>query len=179
MLTLVILAAVCVSCKPSYKNLQKLRYTSNNAIDKAALTKAVHFKDCGSKSAKVVNVTISPCTKEPCPLITGQNATIGISFMENAGVAPVEFTKSKVYGIVLGIKVPFPIDDDNGCNNCGITCPVKAGSTYSYSYSLYIDPSFPAVDCIVQWELKATSKDRKQDSDDLFCIQVPVQVKKG
>ena len=43
---------------------------------------AVKFKDCGSDGIAVKDVSITPCPKEPCELIHGQNYSIKIDFEE-------------------------------------------------------------------------------------------------
>ena len=47
-----------------------------------ASTYAVKFKDCGSDGIAVKDVSITPCPKEPCELIHGQNYSIKINFEE-------------------------------------------------------------------------------------------------
>jgi len=69
-----------------------------------ASTYAVKFKDCGSDGITVKDVSITPCPKEPCELIHGQNYSIKIDFEEQIS-DNLEF---EVCGMIGPVCVPFP-----------------------------------------------------------------------
>ncbi|XP_072032716.1 NPC intracellular cholesterol transporter 2-like [Amphiura filiformis] len=160
---LIAFGVACVNCKPW----------------KSKLDMSVKFKVCDESAsylAEVGTVTVEPCDKQPCTLRKGKNSTITISFTENKGVPAVNDTKAIVHGIVAGIPFPFTIDNDDGCKS-GVKCPVKPGDSEVYKFTLPISSVYPSVDCVVKWELKQTSKDRKKDGKEVFCIEIPVAVK--
>ena len=49
---------------------------------------------------------------------------------------------TKVYGIILGVKTPFPVPSD-ACQN--MTCPVAQGADISYKNSVYVKQEYPSV----------------------------------
>ena len=50
-----------------------------------------------------------------------------------------------VHGIVAGIKVPFPIPQTDACEKCGLVCPLKANTSFSYSTYIPVQKSYPTV----------------------------------
>lgn len=57
----------------------------------------------------------------------------------------VEHLKAVVHGVIMDMPVPFDLPNDNACENCNITCPLKSGETYTYSTSLPVLKSYPRV----------------------------------
>jgi len=127
----------------------------------------VKFKDCGSQVGVIESISVEPCTKSPCRLPRGRNYTIGINF-KSAENTPV--VQAKVYGIVLGIKVPFPLPQPDGCLDSGVECPVQAGREYRYQATLPVLTSYPAVKCVVEWQLV----DHKSAGNKLACAEFPI-----
>jgi len=114
----------------------------------------------------VVLVDIQPCPKQPCQLHKGQSYAVNVTF--NSIVAS-EGSKAVVHGVIAGIPVPFPIPVEDGCK-CGISCPIKSQTTYSYVNQLPVKTEYPPIKLVVEWEL------RDDSSKDLFCIRFPVQI---
>lgn len=71
-----------------------------------------------------------------------------------------------MHGIVLGVPVPFPIPEADGCKS-GINCPIQKDKTYSYLNKLPVKNEYPSVsDLVIQdaeglW-LDEKSKERGQ-----------------
>ncbi|XP_063040114.1 NPC intracellular cholesterol transporter 2-like [Engraulis encrasicolus] len=126
----------------------------------------VKFSDCGSAVGKVVLVDIEPCPKQPCQLKKGQSYSVNVTFSSNVAS---EGSKAVVHGVIAGIPVPFPIPVEDGCK-CGISCPIKTQTTYSYVNQLPVKTEYPSIKLVVEWEL------RDDSSKDLFCIRFPVQI---
>lgn len=59
-------------------------------------------------------------------------------------------SKAVVHGIVLGVPVPFPIPEPDGCKS-GINCPMEKDKTYSYVNKLPVKSEYPSVsDTVVE-----------------------------
>ncbi|XP_068607925.1 NPC intracellular cholesterol transporter 2-like [Brachionichthys hirsutus] len=125
----------------------------------------VKYLDCGSTSGKVAVVDINPCLNDPCQLHKGQSYSVNVTF--NSAVES-QTSKAVVHGIVAGVPVPFPLDNDDGCK-CGIQCPIKQ-QDYNYVTSLPVKSIYPSMKLVVKWELKDDGE------NDLFCIEFPVQI---
>jgi Niemann-Pick C2 protein len=91
----------------------------------------------------------------------------------------------------MGIWVPFPLPNPNGCRDSGVQCPVAAGQTFTYQEELAIQSIFPSVrtlssqsflycrdfkvlffqiNVVVKWILK------DQDKNPVFCVIVPAKI---
>ena len=53
-----------------------------------------------------------------------------------------------VHGIVMGVAIPFPIPEPDGCKS-GISCPIEKDKTYSYLNKLPVKSEYPSVSDIV------------------------------
>ena len=49
-----------------------------------------------------------------------------------------------IYGIIDGVKVPFPITEKDACKS-SIKCPISKGMATTFAMSLFIEPSYPKV----------------------------------
>ncbi|KAM9293935.1 NPC intracellular cholesterol transporter 2 [Gastrophryne carolinensis] len=126
----------------------------------------LHYKDCGGKVGKLLEVDVSPCSKQPCPLVKGQNYTINVTFTSDEATPSC---KAKVYGLLVGVPVPFPLPEPDGCKS-GLSCPLQAGQTYTYLTKLPIKSEYPDMKLTVRWELLDT------DGNNLFCWDIPVMI---
>ncbi len=52
--------------------------------------------------------------------------------------------KAVVHGYVIGIPLPFPLPQSNGCKS-GVQCPVKPGDTNIYVNTLPVRKAYPRV----------------------------------
>ena len=53
--------------------------------------------------------------------------------------------QTKVYGIVEGVPVPYPLPNPNACQDCNIKCPVTQGGSYTYKSGFKILSEYPNV----------------------------------
>merc|ERR1719495_586454 len=124
----------------------------------------VAFRDCGSKG-KITGVTVNNCPSLPCKLKRGTNATITMTFAPSVDIPAAT---SVCYGYLGGtIKTPFPLTDNNACHD--MTCPAKAGASTVYKHVLPVNPIYPKVSVIVQWEVHTASALET-------CFTVPVVI---
>lgn len=75
-----------------------------------------------------------------------------------------------MHGIILGVEMPFPLQNPNGCVDSGLTCPLSKESTYSYVASLQVLKSYPKVKVDVKWELK------NEKGEDIVCLLIPAKI---
>ena len=54
-----------------------------------------------------------------------------------------------VHGIVLGVPVPFPIPEPDGCKS-GISCPIQKDKSYNYVNKLPVKSEYPSVSDIIK-----------------------------
>ncbi|XP_039088286.1 NPC intracellular cholesterol transporter 2 [Hyaena hyaena] len=136
------------------------------ALSPSALGEPVSFKDCGSGLGVIKELNVSPCPTQPCKLHKGQSYGVNVTFTSNIAS---QKSKAVVYGIVMGLPVPFPIPEPDGCKS-GISCPIQKDKTYSYLNKLPVKNEYPSIKVVVKWELL----DDKGRS--LFCWEIPVQI---
>uniref|UniRef100_A0A8D0HMQ7 NPC intracellular cholesterol transporter 2 n=1 Tax=Sphenodon punctatus TaxID=8508 RepID=A0A8D0HMQ7_SPHPU len=136
------------------------------ALGAAGLAEPLKFLDCGSKDGSISEVNVSPCPVQPCLLHKGVNYSVNVTFsskIESQG------SQAKVYGEMLHVDIPFPLEQPDGCK-CGITCPIEKGRSYSYLNKLPVKSEYPSIKLIVKWELL------DDEGQMLFCWKIPVQI---
>ncbi|XP_060118659.1 NPC intracellular cholesterol transporter 2 [Heteronotia binoei] len=132
----------------------------------AVIAEPVNFLDCGSKDGNIKEVNVSPCPTQPCELRKGDFYTINVTFSSKVDS---QGSQAKVYGEVLHVPIPFPLDQPDGCK-CGIQCPIQTGHSYNYLNRLPVKTEYPSLKLVVKWELL-------DDQDQmLFCWMIPVQI---
>lgn len=57
----------------------------------------------------------------------------------------VEKVTAVCHGIVVGVEMPFPLPNPNGCLDSGLECPLKKDVNYSYVTALPVLKSYPKV----------------------------------
>ncbi|XP_072285075.1 NPC intracellular cholesterol transporter 2 [Pyxicephalus adspersus] len=140
-----------------------------SALFTVAVSEPLVYKDCGCEKGKLLTVDVSPCPKQPCPLVKGSTYTINVTFASNE-VTPS--CTAVVYGYLSKIPIPFPLPEADGCKS-GVSCPLQSGTTYNYLTKLPIKPEYPKMKLVVRWEL------RDSDNKNLFCWDIPVQIVDG
>ncbi|XP_049841780.1 NPC intracellular cholesterol transporter 2 homolog a-like [Schistocerca gregaria] len=134
----------------------------------SSVTADVQF--CDSDVGSCVNVTVSGCAASAaeCDLKRGTNVGITISFSVSEDTSDV---KAIVHGILGGIPIPFHIPNPDACQNCGLTCPLHKGGTYTYFEKLPIKRTYPQVSVEVKWQL--------EDSNGkvICCALIPSRIK--
>jgi hypothetical protein len=51
------------------------------------------------------------------------------------------------YGVLAGVKVPFPLPQPDACTN-GVSCPINAGTTFTQKISVPILNVYPSVNIV-------------------------------
>ncbi|XP_068821370.1 NPC intracellular cholesterol transporter 2 isoform X2 [Capricornis sumatraensis] len=136
------------------------------ALSASALAEPVKFKDCGSGVGVIKEVNVSPCPTQPCKLHKGQSYSVNVTFTSNT---QSQSSKAVVHGIVMGIPVPFPIPESDGCKS-GIRCPIEKDKTYNYVNKLPVKSEYPSIKVVVEWELTDDKNQR------FFCWQIPIEL---
>lgn len=107
------------------------------------------------------NVAINPCPEaaENLPCRVKKGRSVEISFDINPEF-PVEALHSQAYWANGRMDLPLVGMDTDGCKST--TCPIEAGATQSYHWTLDVDKRFPTRPFNVKMKLKNTK-------DDNFC----------
>ncbi|CAG2238025.1 NPC2 [Mytilus edulis] len=92
---------------------------------------------------------------------------IKVDFVSPASSATLD---AEIFGILAGIPIKFNMPNPNGCNDCGITCPIKQNMEYVYSSEFFVMKSYPNIQLVVQWDLRGANKDF------LFCFEFPMTI---
>ncbi|RUS75739.1 hypothetical protein EGW08_016490 [Elysia chlorotica] len=124
----------------------------------------VQFKDCGSKLGTINSLDVTPCPSFPCPFKRKTNVSVAMEFKANADI---DMSGTKVYGLILGQLVPFPLPDEDACH-C-MSCPIKSGSTVTYKNSIYVKEEYPKLNLVVEWKLVS-------GSDVVTCFTLPAKI---
>ncbi|BHF69908.1 Phosphatidylglycerol/phosphatidylinositol transfer protein [Sparganum proliferum] len=124
-------------------------------------------EDCGSKSGTFSAVDVTPCDSNPCTLYKGSYANLTITFKADHAV---KSGKASVHGIIAGVPIPFPIPDNDLCKFASPSCPLDAGTTHTYMYSLEVKKTYPSISLHIRWELK------EDDGDFHICVQFPAKL---
>lgn len=136
------------------------------ALVASALAEPLKFHDCGSTVGTIKEVNVTPCPSLPCKLSKGQSYSVNVTFTSNT---QSQNSTAVVHGILMAVRVPFPIPEPDGCKS-GISCPIQKTKTYSYLNKLPVKSEYPSIKLLVEWQLK----DDKDQS--FFCWQIPVQI---
>lgn len=54
-----------------------------------------------------------------------------------------------VHGVIMGLAVPFPLPNPDGCVDSGVTCPLTTGNSYKYKAVLPVLNEYPQVSLII------------------------------
>ncbi|XP_049310918.1 NPC intracellular cholesterol transporter 2 homolog a [Bactrocera dorsalis] len=129
----------------------------------------LQFTDCGSKTGSFTKVIISDCdtTKNECILKRNTTASITINFALNEIASKIT---TVVHGKVMGVEMPFHLQNPDACVDSGLKCPLEKGETYEYKATLPVLKAYPKVNVLVKWELQ------DQNSEDIICVQIPAKI---
>ncbi|XP_065363394.1 NPC intracellular cholesterol transporter 2 homolog a [Calliphora vicina] len=130
---------------------------------------ALQFTDCGSKTGKFTKVVVSDCdtTKNECILKRNSSVSITIDFSLAEDVTSI---KTVVHGKVMGVEMPFHLQNPDACVDSGLKCPLEKDETYEYTATLPVLKAYPKVNVMVKWELK------DQNGEDIVCVEIPAKI---
>ena len=107
-----------------------------------------HMLIVGSTGGEITALTVDGCDAEEddeCEAARGSTVVGQMTFKASAASPSLECS---IYGIILGLEVPFP----GGCpvvDACSALsqgdCPIEAGEEFVYNLSMKIENVFPAV----------------------------------
>ncbi|KAK9891623.1 hypothetical protein WA026_015586 [Henosepilachna vigintioctopunctata] len=132
-----------------------------------------YFYDCEDTPTlgKVQSIKVTNCdSNEPdskCRLKRGTNITFDLTFKTDV---ESDTLKAVVHGVILGEEKSFKLPNDNGCVDCGITCPITKDSVQTYSTDLAIQKWYPKVSVDVKWELQ------NKEGKDIWCVIIPAKL---
>uniref|UniRef100_A0A224XVJ4 Putative niemann-pick type c2 n=1 Tax=Panstrongylus lignarius TaxID=156445 RepID=A0A224XVJ4_9HEMI len=125
--------------------------------------------DCGSDLGQFTSVTVTNCTDSmtTCNLKVGTNVSLSADFHTKANISKIVV---KVYGIILGAEVPFPIPNPDGCLNSGLVCPLAADHNFTYTATLHVSRTYPHIAVTVKWVLL------NEVSKPIICMLIPAKI---
>ncbi|RNA38862.1 epididymal secretory E1 [Brachionus plicatilis] len=119
----------------------------------------IPFKDCGSSGVTDVTLGLTNCSALPCTFHKNQNVTLNLKFTTTRQLNSL---KNLVYGIIAGVKVPFPLPQADACKN-GVPCPVAANTVVQEALSLVVLPEYPSISLFVQFQVNADNDEPVND----------------
>nr|QWT69286.1 Niemann-Pick type C2-1 protein [Neoseiulus barkeri] len=127
------------------------------------------YSQCSPAAGQIASVAVKDCSDDvsTCILHRGTDAQITINFTPQVDANNVIV---KAYGIIGGVPLPYPLNNNNACQNSGITCPVKAGTPITYSQSFKVEKFYPALSLNVKWTLV------NANGEELLCVMIPVKI---
>merc|ERR1711931_328160 len=110
------------------------------------------YKDCGSKGT-VTGVDVNGCTRAPCLLPKGTDASMIIKFKAPAASTAVN---TVVHGIIAGVPVPFAVPEGKACETGHVKpgCPLTTGGSHAYDIKLPVSSWYPSLRLVVKWQLQ-------------------------
>ncbi|XP_062973934.1 NPC intracellular cholesterol transporter 2 [Elgaria multicarinata webbii] len=136
------------------------------AAGSAVLAEPLKFVDCGSKDGSISEVNVTPCPTQPCLLHKGESYSVNVTFTSKVDS---QGSQAKVYGEMIHVDIPFPLDQPDGCKS-GINCPIQKEHSYNYLTKLPVKTDYPSLKLVVKWELL------DDQGEMLFCWKIPVQI---
>lgn len=85
------------------------------------------------------------------------------------GLDEVDNVTTVVHGILMGVPVPFPLENPDACAS-DIKCPLKSGAPIHYSTKLPVLKQYPKTAVTVKWELQTA------DKQDIICLEIPAKI---
>ncbi|KAK7104174.1 NPC intracellular cholesterol transporter 2-like [Littorina saxatilis] len=131
----------------------------------------VKFAPCDSKG-QVVSVDVTPCNAEgsqpACKFSRGQNVTVTLHFTSGSEITAAKPVAS---AYIFGKQEPAPFTmEQDSCERFETACPLKPNVEHIYTTAVYVQPSFPKVRAVAQWEI------HDQDDQMVVCFNVPVEL---
>ncbi|KAL5463559.1 hypothetical protein EMCRGX_G032464 [Ephydatia muelleri] len=128
--------------------------------------RATPWKDCGSTNIVINDVDVKGCSVAPCVLTKGGNVSISVTFTPKEAFTDLT---NKLYGIVGGFPVPFPLPQADVCE-LGVKCPMTSGTRYTQTVDLWIQTSWPDIQVISEWKIEDPSGTAEG------CFEIPLKI---
>merc|ERR1711974_104947 len=125
----------------------------------------VNFRDCGSTKGKIASLDVTNCPSLPCPLKRSTNVTFTMQWTPSEDISAA--TNTVVAFLNGKIKTPFPLSDNDACHD--MTCPAKSGTSVTYKHTMYIQPLYPEINVLVNWEVLV-------GQEIATCFSIPVKI---
>ncbi|XP_011503948.1 PREDICTED: protein NPC2 homolog [Ceratosolen solmsi marchali] len=111
-------------------------------------TQSTPFKTC-SEGAAPSDVRVDGCTKNPCTLYRGTNATAEWDFIVNEDT---KVLKPRVRATVMGATVNYPFPQKNACISLkNAKCPLDAGENVTYQLSMPVLKAYPKIPLTIEF----------------------------
>lgn len=148
-----------------------------------AFADVIPFKDCGSTGTDIT-LNVANCSKAPCIFVKNTNASITIEFTSsrlNLSYLKEIFNnclykgsesktlRNLVFGIIAGVKVPFPIPQEDACK-VGLPCPLPANVHVKEELYLAILPEYPSISLFGQIQIN------NENDQTVVCILLPMKI---
>ena len=120
--------------------------------------------DCGSELGKFSDLVIDcdeGSTPDLCNLSKNKKYDGSLKVTPNTDIDNATIA---LHAIIGGIKVPFPLTDNNLCVNHDVTCPLKAGQEVVPTITINVPGYAPSVNLIAIMELQS-------NGEDLVCVR--------
>uniref|UniRef100_A0A915K7B4 MD-2-related lipid-recognition domain-containing protein n=1 Tax=Romanomermis culicivorax TaxID=13658 RepID=A0A915K7B4_ROMCU len=131
----------------------------------------------GSKF-QVLKVKVDPCPAPAkiCPLIIGTTSKLSVEFIPNIRVHNLTVS---VYGKVMGIYVPYPGVNSNGCRDSNLVCPLEKDQKYVYKMKVHVLSTYPKMKTVIKFNFHANMPDT--DDEDVperndICFQIKAEI---
>ncbi|CAH8532567.1 unnamed protein product [Dicrocoelium dendriticum] len=120
--------------------MSKLAILFAALIHLAPVVWSMNFTSCGSQIGSLVDVSIKPCNFEPCLLYTETTVDLNIQFTANK---IIQSGQAAINATFYGYSFTLGLYNDSLCAYTQPGCPIQAdGTVYTYTYAVYISPSF-------------------------------------
>ncbi|XP_076464467.1 ecdysteroid-regulated 16 kDa protein-like [Babylonia areolata] len=152
-------------------------------------------KECDTNSPKnvvqsaQVNGTCDNTTTPETPIfVVGESYEVKLNFKP---LKDAKFAKTVLKAKYGPFVMPLKVDDPDACKGKGLTCPLKADTSYTFTDDFTVPTSphiYEPIRITLLWSLvnKAPSSegedndnnnDGKNDGDLIFCVQIPALFK--
>ena len=137
-----------------------------------AVGNPVEWKKCANVKtlAEINSVDITPCKSQPCVFHKGTTVKCTIKFTPKEDVTNGTL---ETFGIISGVKVPFPLPQPKACQDHGLDCPLKQGVQAELTISLAVKEAFPSIQLLAWFDCK------DQSGEYLFCLELPARIDRG
>lgn len=133
-----------------------------------SLGNPVKFEPCKDSPDREPNsVDVTPCPEQPCVFDRGTTVNTTIKFTPKQAMTS---GKLEIFGVIFGVKTPFPLENPDPCEKHGLVCPLKENVEVALTLSLPIKPEYPPIQLIAIFDLK------DQDDHNVFCFQMPIKI---